>query len=70
MIRRIPPKGKRSVQPPTPELGTMAAQGIGFFFFFAPHVTLIPSVMIFLLVLSMNILGDSLRDILDPRLRS
>lgn len=56
-------------QPPTPELGTMAAQGIGFFFF-APHVTLIPSVTIFLLVLSMNILGDSLRDILDPRLRS
>lgn len=56
-------------QPPTPELGTMAAQGIGFFFF-APHVTLVPSVMIFLLVLSMNILGDSLRDILDPRLRS
>lgn len=56
-------------QPPTPELGTMAAQGIGFFFF-APHVTLVPSVVIFVLVLSMNVLGDSLRDILDPRLRS
>lgn len=56
-------------QPPAPELGTMAAQGIGFFFF-APHVTLIPSFVIFFLVLSMNILGDSLRDILDPRLRS
>ena len=36
----------------------MAAQGLGFFFF-APHVTLIPSVMIFLLVLSMNILSLS-----------
>lgn len=55
-------------QPPTPELGTMAAQGVNFFFF-APHVTIIPSLVIFALVLATNILGDFLRDILDPRLR-
>ncbi|HEV7258028.1 MAG TPA: ABC transporter permease subunit [Bosea sp. (in: a-proteobacteria)] len=55
-------------QPPAPELGTMAAQGVNFFFF-APHVTIIPSLVIFALVLATNILGDFLRDILDPRLR-
>lgn len=55
-------------QPPTPELGTMAAQGINFFFF-APHVAIIPSLVIFALVLATNVLGDFLRDILDPRLR-
>lgn len=54
-------------QPPTPELGTMAAQGVNFFFF-APHVTIIPSLVIFALVLATNILGDFLRDVLDPRL--
>jgi len=32
-------------------------------------VTIIPSLVIFALVLAMNILGDFLRDILDPRLR-
>lgn len=56
-------------QPPTPELGTMAAQGVNFFFF-APHVTIIPSLVIFALVLATNILGDFLRDLLDPRLRT
>lgn len=56
-------------QPPAPELGTMAAQGVNFFFF-APHVTIIPSLVIFALVLATNILGDFLRDVLDPRLRS
>jgi ABC-type dipeptide/oligopeptide/nickel transport system permease subunit len=55
-------------QPSTPELGTMAAQGVNFFFF-APHVTIIPSLVIFALVLATNILGDFLRDVLDPRLR-
>jgi ABC-type dipeptide/oligopeptide/nickel transport system permease subunit len=56
-------------QPPAPELGTMAAQGVNFFFF-APHVTIVPSLVIFALVLATNILGDFLRDVLDPRLRS
>jgi peptide/nickel transport system permease protein len=34
-----------------------------------PYVTLIPGVAILVLVLALNILGDALRDLLDPRLR-
>lgn len=55
-------------QPPTAELGTMAAEGRNFLFF-APHVSTIPSLVIFVIVLSFNVLGDALRDVLDPRLR-
>jgi peptide/nickel transport system permease protein len=55
-------------QAPTAELGAMAAQGRNFLFF-APHISVIPSVGIFLIVLAFNLLGDSLRDALDPRLR-
>ncbi|EDP63267.1 oligopeptide ABC transporter permease [alpha proteobacterium BAL199] len=55
-------------QPPTAELGTMAADGRNFLFF-APHVSTIPSFAIFLIVLAFNVLGDALRDVLDPRLR-
>jgi ABC-type dipeptide/oligopeptide/nickel transport system permease subunit len=55
-------------QPPTAELGTMAAEGRNFLFF-APHVSTIPSFVIFLIVLAFNVLGDALRDVLDPRLR-
>lgn len=55
-------------QPPTAELGTMAAEGRNFLFF-APHVSTIPSLVIFLIVLAFNVLGDALRDVLDPRLR-
>ena len=55
-------------QPPTAELGTMAAEGRNFLFF-APHVSTLPSVTIFAIVLAANVLGDALRDVLDPRLR-
>lgn len=55
--------------PPTAELGMMAAQGRDFLLF-APHIAVIPSVMIFIIVLAANITGDALRDVLDPRLRS
>ncbi|WP_193181756.1 ABC transporter permease [Nisaea sediminum] len=55
-------------QPPTAELGTMASEGRNFLFF-APHVSTIPSLVIFLIVLCFNVLGDALRDVLDPRLR-
>ncbi len=55
-------------QPPTAELGTMAADGRNYLFF-APHVSTIPSVAIFMIVLAFNVLGDALRDVLDPRLR-
>lgn len=55
-------------QPPTAELGTMAAEGRDFLYL-APHVSTIPSVTIFLIVLMFNVVGDALRDALDPRLR-
>lgn len=55
-------------QPPMPELGAMASEGRNFLFF-APHIAVVPSVAIFLVVLAFNLLGDALRDALDPRLR-
>lgn len=56
-------------RPPMAELGMMAAQGRDFLLF-APHIAVIPSVAIFVIVLAANIVGDALRDVLDPRLRS
>ncbi|MFC7736221.1 ABC transporter permease [Roseomonas sp. GCM10028921] len=56
-------------QPPTPELGAMASDGRNFLFF-APHIAVIPCVAIFVVVLAFNVLGDALRDALDPRLRA
>ena len=35
----------------------------------APHVSTIPGVAIFLVKLALNIVGDALRDALDPRMR-
>jgi peptide/nickel transport system permease protein len=55
-------------QPPTAELGAMASDGRNFLFF-APHIAVIPCVAIFAVVLAFNVLGDALRDALDPRLR-
>ncbi|MDB5415258.1 MAG: transporter permease [Rubritepida sp.] len=55
-------------QPPMAELGAMAAQGRNFLFI-APHISVIPSLGIFVIVLAFNLLGDALRDALDPRLR-
>ncbi|MCA3338986.1 MAG: ABC transporter permease [Alphaproteobacteria bacterium] len=55
-------------QPPVPELGAMASEGRNFLFF-APHIAVVPCVVIFIVVLAFNILGDALRDALDPRLR-
>ena len=55
-------------QPPTAELGMMAAQGRDFLFM-APHISTIPSLAIFVIVLAANLLGDAVRDVLDPRLQ-
>jgi ABC-type dipeptide/oligopeptide/nickel transport system permease subunit len=55
-------------QPPTAELGSMAAEGRRYLSF-APHVSTLPSAVIFSIVLAFNVLGDALRDVLDPRLR-
>ncbi len=55
-------------QPPTAELGVIAAEGRNFITRF-PHVSTFPSLLIFMIVLAFNVLGDALRDALDPRLR-
>jgi len=56
-------------QPPTADWGSMLADGRQFITV-NYHLTLIPGVVILILVLSLNVLGDALRDALDPRLRS
>lgn len=56
------------VQPPVAELGSMTSDGRKFLTNF-PHVATIPAAAIFLIVLAFNILGDALRDALDPKLR-
>jgi peptide/nickel transport system permease protein len=54
--------------PPTPEWGAMLAEGRSYLRL-APWVTFFPGMAIFLVVVSFNLLGDGLRDALDPRLR-
>lgn len=56
-------------QPPTPEWGSMLADGRQFLSS-DPWVTSAPGIAIMLTVLSVNLFGDGLRDVLDPRLRS
>jgi ABC-type dipeptide/oligopeptide/nickel transport system permease subunit len=55
------------VQPPTAEWGTMLGEGRQYIFR-APLLTLFPGLAIFLAVLGFNLVGDGLRDALDPRL--
>lgn len=55
-------------QPPTPEWGSMLGEGRGSVFT-APHIVVFPGLAIMLNVLGFNLLGDGLRDALDPRLR-
>jgi ABC-type dipeptide/oligopeptide/nickel transport system permease subunit len=55
------------VQPPTPEWGTMLGEGRQYIFR-APLLTVFPGLAIFLAVLGFNLLGDGLRDALDPRM--
>ncbi|MDR1967009.1 MAG: ABC transporter permease [Synergistaceae bacterium] len=56
------------VQPPFPEWGSMLSGGRQYIFE-APHMTLFPGITIMLTILSLNFLGDGLRDALDPKLR-
>ncbi len=55
-------------QPPTPEWGTMLASAREFILR-APWVVTIPGLAILVTVLAINLMGDGLRDALDPRLR-
>lgn len=56
------------VQPPTPEWGAMLSAGRGYIRNY-PHLVIFPGVTIMIAVLSLNMLGDGLRDALDPRLK-
>jgi len=53
-------------QPPTPEWGTMLGKGRLYMRTY-PQLTIYPGLAIFLVVLGFNLLGDGLRDALDPR---
>ncbi|MCV2446795.1 ABC transporter permease [Paracoccus sp. DMF] len=55
-------------QPPTPSWGRMLAEAQTMISL-APHVAIVPGLAIVLTVLGLNLLGDGLRDALDPRLR-
>jgi peptide/nickel transport system permease protein len=55
------------VQPPTPSWGTMINGGRAHLLD-APHLTIFPGVLLALVVLGFNFLGDGLRDRLDPRI--
>lgn len=54
-------------QPPAPEWGAMLNDARAYFFI-APRLMIVPGLAITLAVVGLNLLGDGLRDILDPRL--
>jgi peptide/nickel transport system permease protein len=55
-------------QPPTPEWGTMIADALtGGYWDSAPWTTIFPGLAVLVSVLGYNLLGDGLRDVLDPR---
>lgn len=56
------------VQPPDPEWGAMLSSGRNFLRD-AMHITLFPGLAIVVTILALNLLGDGLRDALDPRLK-
>lgn len=54
-------------QPPTPEWGAILSTG-RMYMYQAPWITIFPGLAIAIFVLGVNMLGDGLRDVLDPRL--
>ena len=57
------------VQPPSPEWGAMLS-GARSYIRKYPYMVCIPGAVIFSAVLSLNMIGDGLRDALDPKLRN
>lgn len=57
------------VQPPLPEWGSMLAERRDFMRY-SPYITLFPGLAIILTSLALNLLGDGLRDALDPKLKN
>ena len=56
------------IQPPTPEWGTMLSNARTYMRD-AWHITVIPGIAIMLTILSLNLMGDGLRDALDPKMK-
>jgi peptide/nickel transport system permease protein len=56
------------VQPPSPEWGAMLSRGRDFLRV-SPHIVAVPGLAIAFLILALNLTGDGLRNVLDPRLR-
>ena len=57
------------VQPPTAEWGKLLAESRADMLY-APYLAIFPGVAISLAVLGVNLFGDAIRDVWDPRLRS
>jgi peptide/nickel transport system permease protein len=57
------------VQLPTPEWGAMLSNSRTYLLT-APHATVVPGVAIMIVALALNILGDALREVLDPHMRA
>ncbi|MCD7846078.1 MAG: ABC transporter permease [Oscillospiraceae bacterium] len=59
------------VQPPTPEWGNILNTGLDYIYQFSTrwHVIVFPAMFIILTMLAFNLLGDGLRDAMDPRMR-
>lgn len=56
------------VKPPAPEWGTMLSEGRNYMQL-APHIAIFPGLAILITVVALNLLGDGLRDAIDPRTR-
>ncbi|MHC1691742.1 MAG: ABC transporter permease [Sphaerochaetaceae bacterium] len=56
------------ITPPTPAWGTMVSEGYNYLMF-KPMLALVPGIALMLLIITLNIVGDGLRDALDPRLK-
>ena len=56
-------------QPPQADLGSMLGEARSALIT-NPHTSIVPGAMILIIVMSINLLGDGVRDALDPRLRS
>ena len=56
------------IQPPTPEWGSMLSSARQYIMNF-PHMCIFPGIAIMITIFALNMLGDGLRDALDPRLK-
>ncbi|SCY21644.1 ABC transporter permease [Alkaliphilus peptidifermentans] len=57
------------IEPPIPEWGSMLSEGKAYMRYY-PHLVIIPGIAIVFAVMGLNLIGDGLRDSLDPRLKN